>query len=216
MLIVTCGAGRYAYDHPWPRLREALRLRQQMAQSRRFLMTYRQPPGSVLVSARAAGLRSRWNEQFMGCRDASSVGWSWMLYRCGAGPLPFRPLFMHARRNARGDERLVAVCPGAIVTDTAMRLHVLVLTPAEIDDGLANFRRYNFNWNRFERAKLFELPVDRGALVEISAGQPDPRDASRFIIPFKCGDRRGKIHGRLRGDAVVMTVANDEPEMPTR
>lgn len=103
-------------------------------------------------------------------------------------------LFLHARRNSHGQERLVYVTCNANITDPDLQIEATVFVPggAFKDPVEANIG--------------FGPPINliqsNGKPVRFFTGQAEADDAS-FLIPLEIGGKRTCIEGWLRDDDTV-------------
>ena len=113
-------------------------------------------------------------------------------YEAGMGPT----LFVHQRTSAQGRPAVVAI---ALNTDrTHFRLYITVVEPMGYFEG-DRPKCYTSGGN------LGHWPA-RTVPVTFFAGQPDPKDASRFTIPYQIGDQSGVIDGVLNNDLLTVTL----------
>ena len=118
--------------------------------------------------------------------------------RCGGRSTPV--VFLHARDNSDGEERLVAVELAAAVRRAGhwdLRFRTRTVRPgtwssAPLDGG----------WDS-EVISLADPGDSRGPL-RVFAAQPDPRDRGSFTIACEVGGRRTIIRASMCGDYVVL------------
>lgn len=181
--------------------------RMQLSYWQRKAMDYSLPPNAVVYDNdphRVPGLLSRAGYVAAGS-GAMSDAEPWRRFYELLSPPGRRPaptLFLHERRNSRGEPRLVvveespAVFVGTENVGTALTWMVC--------------RRHTDRSSTLSAESNFGLSIDREGPVRYFAGQPDPNDDTHFVIPFEVGPKRYRIEGWLRDDDTI--DVNTHPE----
>ena len=103
------------------------------------------------------------------------------------------PAFLHARRVAGGEQRLVAVLMSRFSgPEHTVAFYGRVFRPGTLRAGPMQLSD--------ERQSRVMMDTWRGGRVRVYAGQPDPADPSHFTIPFEVDDRPGTLEGWLEED----------------
>ena len=110
-----------------------------------------------------------------------------------AGPV----LFLHERRSARGERRVVCV-------EYAGAWNPLIARTVRPGSPLS---RPAFEPTQFSPA----IDLTNCARLRFFAGQPDPADASRFTIGYEMDGRGGTLEGRLLEDGDIALRVLDGP-----
>lgn len=118
--------------------------------------------------------------------------------------------FLHSRRTAGQSDRLVVVRVDAQGDPRGYdpgRQHLLI-TPVSL----------RFSWPppppsalRFGTGEPLSVILKQGEQFTLFAGQPDPKDNSRFTIRYTMSRKPGTIDGRLRDDGTVTLIFRDGP-----
>jgi hypothetical protein len=168
----------------------------------RKAMGYTAPPDQVVFETDAA----RMNDPGLIVRatGAFRVAAPWDRFYSILSPpgrVALATLFVHERRNPRGESRLVVIegIPGA---------QGFVLDPGVLHPGSAfgEPRENTDAWINMNPFFEFGLPAPdspRSAKLRIFAGQPDPADASHFTIGYEVGSAHFTIDAWLRDDDTI-------------
>jgi hypothetical protein len=168
----------------------------------RRCMSYTQPSGHVAYIAEGGGIRNPRTgtaADFVPYQHALPE-WE-KLYAAIAPPgmHPSASVFVHERRNSRGESRLVAV--NAVHWTAGLRSCVL-LDARTVRPGTP-----------FAKPALLRWTTAPDYLIEdvgrIMTGRPDPGDASHFTIECEIAGRRNTLDGWLRDDDVVVIEPRD-------
>ena len=111
-------------------------------------------------------------------------------------------LFLHARRaSGSSPQRLIIVTgqfqPSRRTPGSSFRIFKAVTVRTTEPGGRTGEAIYGRN----QAPRQILLPIDLS--LRLYAGEPDPADESRFVIPYELADQRGQIHGQLQGDDSV-------------
>ena len=107
-------------------------------------------------------------------------------------------LFLHERKNRRGETRLVAIETAPLTSDNLpfVRLNIIVVQPG------TSFSAPQDTSDTVQG--LDALQLDSSAThLRWFAGQPDPEDASHFTIRYELDGRPGLVDGWLRDEGGV-------------
>jgi hypothetical protein len=128
------------------------------------------------------------------------------------GP-PAPKAMVHKLRNAKGDQRLVAIivapsAPGQLTPTSRYRLGLVaaVVAPGGWGEEPTWIGNGDFLIPGFESATS----------VKIYAGRVDPSDAARFTIPYEMDGQAGTIEGRFASDGEVKMQVKDGPAAKTQ
>jgi hypothetical protein len=141
---------------------------------------------------------------------------------------PGAPLFVHGRKSARGQERLVWVtlearqgsseetrfadAPRRFMIRTQRQLGAQSFAPDSTADGvLVAATRYleildretRVTWTRTTSWENGAVEVEPEQVMRFFAGQPDPIDQSHFTIAYELNGRRDVLDGYLKDDDTV-------------
>lgn len=121
-------------------------------------------------------------------------------------------VFLHERRAAPGNARLVAVT-AYFYEDGSVRFGADVLSLAGLFARPERLRVARGPLASDERV-VAVIPV--GGPVRLFAPQPDPTDPSRLTIPYESDGSRGAVEGRLKSDDTVEFKLLPGPAPATR
>lgn len=112
------------------------------------------------------------------------------------GARPAATVFLHERRNSRGERRLIAVTahPGIFANPRGVFLDWYVLRPG------TSLTRPKLLHNAESHLALERRDGD----LRLFAGQPDPKDVAHFTFDFEQFDYRGTVDGWLRDDDTLV------------
>lgn len=116
-------------------------------------------------------------------------------------------VFMHERGTADKPSRLVIVWGGWYSTLNGVELEAEVYETSHFGMG----RQLSGSTTNTRGTALRVRSPDKSPSFRLFAGQPDPKDASRFTIRYESSRGNGTIEGRITADESVMLRVLDGP-----
>jgi hypothetical protein len=207
LMVASCALAAMAVA-AW-RWHEPVISRIQYLKLQRACMNYSAPPDQLMFTAdpaeakRLAAIGGEYHGVYVPGHFDDVAGYQpLVLAKLRANILgpPSNLIFMHARRGASGDKRLVLITIDSTNGGTAFELFGCIIKPVGV------FGSENLNW--FASAEELFHPKKS---LRVFAGQVDPNDESKFTIPFEMDGTSGVVDGQLDIPGGIILKIRERP-----